>query len=80
MAYLYPLMVVWVVLSALKIELGKESNSIFVFCKMFRLRAHQRLHNGNTFNCETQGCVKFFTTLSDLKKHVRTHTQERPFK
>lgn len=46
----------------------------------FRLRAHQRLHNGNTFNCHQSGCIKYFTTLSDLKKHTRTHTQERPYK
>uniref|UniRef100_A0A2A4J0L0 C2H2-type domain-containing protein n=1 Tax=Heliothis virescens TaxID=7102 RepID=A0A2A4J0L0_HELVI len=46
----------------------------------FRLRAHQRLHSGDTFNCNADGCTKFFTTLSDLKKHIRTHTQERPYK
>lgn len=43
-----------------------------------RLRAHLRLHNGETFNCNE--CQKFFTTLSDLKKHTRTHTKERPYK
>lgn len=43
-----------------------------------RLHAHLRLHNGETFNCDQ--CQKCFTTLSDLKKHKRTHTQERPYK
>ncbi|CAH2075064.1 unnamed protein product, partial [Iphiclides podalirius] len=47
---------------------------------MQKLKAHQRLHSGDTFNCQAEGCTKFFTTLSDLKKHVRTHTQERPYK
>lgn len=42
------------------------------------MHAHLRLHNGETFNCEF--CQKCFTTLSDLKKHMRTHTQERPYK
>ena len=44
----------------------------------YRLHAHLRLHNGQTFNCDQ--CQKCFTTMSDLKKHMRTHTQERPYK
>lgn len=48
------------------------------FNTRYRLRAHLRLHNGETFNCSS--CSKFFTTLSDLKKHFRTHTQERPYR
>jgi uncharacterized Zn-finger protein len=50
------------------------------FNTLYRLRAHERLHNGKTFNCESEGCMKFFTTLSDLKKHTRTHTREKPYK
>lgn len=50
------------------------------FNTLYRLRAHQRLHNGDTFNCIDSGCTKYFTTLSDLKKHIRTHTRERPYK
>ena len=36
---------------------------------------------GDTFNCDIAegGCGKTFTTRSDLKKHVRTHTNERPY-
>ena len=34
---------------------------------------------GNTFNCKESGCPRLFTTKSDLKKHTRTHTNERPF-
>lgn len=45
-----------------------------------RLKAHQRIHTGETFNCGRDGCVKIFTTLSDLKKHTRTHTGERPYR
>ena len=32
---------------------------------------------GDTFNCDH--CDKLFTTSSDLKKHRRTHTNERPY-
>ena len=34
---------------------------------------------GNTFNCGERGCSRLFTTKSDLKKHTRTHTKERPY-
>ena len=34
---------------------------------------------GETFNCLSGGCSKLFTTRSDLKKHQRTHNQDRPF-
>ena len=35
---------------------------------------------GNTFNCSEKNCGKIFTTKSDLKKHRRVHTHERPYK
>jgi uncharacterized Zn-finger protein len=50
------------------------------FNTLYRLKAHQRLHNGNTFNCKQIGCQKYFTTLSDLRKHSRTHTGEKPYR
>ncbi len=32
---------------------------------------------GETFNCDN--CGKLFTTQSDLKKHRRIHTHEKPY-
>jgi len=49
------------------------------FSTLYRLTAHKRIHTGNTFNCKESGCPRLFTTKSDLKKHTRTHTNERPF-
>jgi len=49
------------------------------FSTLYRLTAHKRIHTGNTFNCSESGCPRLFTTKSDLKKHTRTHTNERPF-
>ena len=52
---------------------------LMAFATLYRLNAHKRLHTGDTFNCREEGCSKLFTTKSDLKKHVRTHTNERPY-
>ena len=47
-------------------------------CPIFRLKAHLRIHSGETFDCKI--CLKNFTTKSDLKKHFRIHTGEKPFR
>lgn len=54
-------------------------HAIIILMLYCRLKAHERLHTGKTFNCDEDGCTKFFTTLSDLRKHLRTHTGERPY-
>ena len=43
------------------------------------INANSRVCLGETFNCSSYKCRKLFTTMSDLKKHTRTHTNERPF-
>jgi len=55
------------------------SMCVMAFATLYRLNAHKRLHTGDTFNCKEASCNKLFTTKSDLKKHVRTHTNERPY-
>jgi len=52
---------------------------VMAFATLYRLNAHKRLHTGDTFNCKATDCSKLFTTKSDLKKHNRTHTNERPY-
>lgn len=39
-----------------------------------------RIHNGETFDCSFGNCNKGFTTKSDLQKHFRIHSGERPYR
>ncbi len=39
-----------------------------------------RIHNGDTFDCSFGNCNKGFTTKSDLQKHFRIHSGERPYR
>ena len=42
------------------------------------LTAHKRVHSGNAFEC--QFCNQKCVNKKDLKKHIRIHTNEKPYK
>jgi uncharacterized Zn-finger protein len=43
------------------------------------VRPQKIIHAGKTFDCTWQGCGKNSCYKKDLKKHIRTHTKEKPF-
>lgn len=73
-----------------------EKDLIFVYClidfRIFRrmlfscrqapvLRAHLLTHSSSRdFPCSIEGCTYAFKTKGSLKRHMRRHTGERPFK
>jgi len=44
-----------------------------------RLKAHKRVHTGDTFTCTEELCFKSFITHSDLQKHIKTHLGHKDF-
>ena len=49
----------------------------FTTVKEYTLKAHKRVHTGETFKCDK--CPKEFTTSRNLNLHTLTHTGERKF-
>ena len=51
------------------------------FSRRDKLRAHMRIHSGVLhIKCPEEGCDYACVDPSALKKHLRKHTGERPYK
>ena len=51
------------------------------FSRQDKLRAHMRIHSGVLhIKCPEEGCDYACVDPSALKKHLRKHTGERPYK
>lgn len=44
------------------------------------LRGHMRMHSGQFYQCDYDGCSRKFTRKADLKYHINTHTGKALFK